>query len=68
MEDKVIIDPELCTGCGVCVVMCPRQILEVDADTGVCKVTDQSKCDLLGGCEFQCPTGAISVRRPAITR
>lgn len=65
MEDRVKIDTDLCTGCGVCVAMCPRQILDIDPETGVCRVIDQSKCDLLGGCEFQCPTGAITVRQPA---
>jgi 2-oxoglutarate ferredoxin oxidoreductase subunit delta len=64
MEDNVKIDADLCTGCGVCTLMCPRGILEMDSETGVCKVTDQDKCDLAGGCEFQCPTGAITVRQP----
>ena len=65
MEDTVKIDPDLCTGCGVCVAMCPRQILDIDPVSGLCIVTDQAKCDLAGGCEFQCPTGAITVRQPA---
>lgn len=61
MKDKVRIDADLCNGCGVCVAMCPRQILEIDPATELCKVTDQDRCDLLGGCEFQCPTGAITI-------
>lgn len=61
MEDKVKIDSDLCNGCGVCVAMCPRQILEIDPATELCKVTDQDRCDLLGGCQFQCPTGAITI-------
>ena len=65
MEENVKIDSDLCTGCGVCVAMCPRGILDMDPETGLCKVTDQGKCDLAGGCEFQCPTGAITVRQPA---
>jgi 2-oxoglutarate ferredoxin oxidoreductase subunit delta len=65
LEDKVIIDPDLCTGCGVCAVMCPKKILEIDPDSGLCKVINQNECDLLGGCEFQCPTGAITIQQPA---
>ena len=64
MEDIVKIDADLCTGCGICVAMCPRLILDIDPETGVCIVTDQDKCDLAGGCEFQCPTGAITIRQP----
>jgi 2-oxoglutarate ferredoxin oxidoreductase subunit delta len=65
MEDKVKIDPDLCTGCGICVSMCPKHILDIDPESGLCIVTDQDKCDLLGGCEFACPTGAITLKQPA---
>lgn len=61
MTEKVTIDQDLCTGCGVCVAMCPRQILELDPATDLCRVTDPDQCDQLGGCEFQCPAGAITV-------
>jgi 2-oxoglutarate ferredoxin oxidoreductase subunit delta len=61
LADKVTIEQDLCTGCGICVAMCPRQILEIDPETDTCRVTDPDKCDQLGGCEFQCPTGAITV-------
>lgn len=61
MAEKVKIDQDLCTGCGICVAMCPRHILEIDPQSDLCLVTDPDKCDQLGGCEFQCPTGAITV-------
>jgi len=46
----VLIDENLCTGCGKCVSMCPKQILYLDKDTRKCKVTDETKCDRLRGC------------------
>jgi NAD-dependent dihydropyrimidine dehydrogenase PreA subunit len=61
-NQTVIIDSERCIGCGACVRICPRQILYIDEQTGVCDVTDQTKCDRLRGCEFICPTQAIKVR------
>lgn len=61
MADKVTIEQNLCTGCGICVAMCPKQILGIDPESDLCRVTDPDKCDQLGGCEFQCPTGAITV-------
>ncbi len=64
MPDGIVtIDQELCTACGACVDMCPKKILFIDQAAGVCRVTDESRCDRLGGCERVCPTGAITIRR-----
>ncbi len=61
MRDRVEIDEGLCEGCGACVDICPRQILYIDEETKVARVTDGSKCDRLRGCERACPAGAIKV-------
>ncbi|MCK9526956.1 MAG: 4Fe-4S binding protein [Dehalococcoidales bacterium] len=60
MNHIVNINSDLCTGCGACVSMCPAKILFIDA-SDICRVTDENKCDRLGGCERTCPTGAISI-------
>ena len=61
-ENKIVlINENLCIGCGMCVNFCPTSILYVDAKTKKCKVTDESKCDKSGGCERVCPTGAIRI-------
>jgi NAD-dependent dihydropyrimidine dehydrogenase PreA subunit len=59
----VLIDQDACTGCGVCVAMCPQRILSLDAATGKCQVSDEKRCDRLAGCERACPTGAIRIGR-----
>lgn len=57
----VVIDEDLCTGCGACTAMCPKQILHVGSDTDICQVTDETQCDKLRGCERVCPSGAIKI-------
>lgn len=61
MNKIVIIDEELCTGCGACVKMCPVNILYIDQESNACKVTDEKSCDKLRGCERICPVGAIKI-------
>jgi NAD-dependent dihydropyrimidine dehydrogenase PreA subunit len=63
MEKKVEINESLCTGCGACVSMCPARILKMEK--GKAKVTDHESCDMLAGCMYACPTGAIKVNRKA---
>ena len=61
MSGPVVIDREQCTGCGVCVRLCPKRILVLDKEDR-CVVTDQQACDRLGGCERACPADAIHIR------
>ncbi|MFH1397238.1 MAG: 4Fe-4S binding protein [Candidatus Omnitrophota bacterium] len=57
----MIIDEKLCIGCGVCVELCPKKILYIDEKSGKCKVTNESKCDRLRGCEKVCPMNAVKI-------
>ena len=61
MNKIVVIDEESCTGCGACVNICPMQILFISDTDGVCKVTDELRCDKLRGCERSCPVDAIKI-------
>ena len=61
MNRIVVIDGKLCTGCGACVEICPQEILYIDEEASVCRVTDESRCDQSRGCERVCPTQAIRI-------
>jgi len=61
MNKIVLIDEPLCTGCGACVDLCPKKILFLDPTDNVCRVTDETQCDKLRGCERVCPVEAIKI-------
>jgi electron transport complex protein RnfB len=69
------VDADICTGCGVCVDMCPRNLIELyDASAEVfvmCKSHDKGAqvrkicevgCVACGACERVCPYEAVVVK------
>jgi len=57
-EITTIIDREKCTGCGLCVTVCPDRTITMRE--GVATVTGES-CFQCGHCLAVCPAGAVSV-------
>ncbi|HPT84542.1 MAG TPA: 4Fe-4S binding protein [Bacillota bacterium] len=63
-KNKIIIDEELCVGCGLCVEACHEGAIElVD---GKAKVVREDYCDGLGNCLPVCPVGAISIEEAEV--
>ena len=57
------LDPELCTGCWICLERCQMEALSEDIDS---VVLDQNHCIGCGLCVSTCPSGALTlVRKPA---
>jgi len=62
MAKKIIVDQELCIGCGVCASLCP-DVFELQ-DDGKAKVVDEENCE---NCDCEevvnnCPVGAIKIK------
>ena len=56
------VDPDLCTGCGICEDICP-DVFEI-GDDGISHVIDPNACEDAGCCEEaadECPEGAITI-------
>lgn len=54
------LDQERCTGCGMCTIVCPHAVLELD--DGRARIADRDACMECGACARNCPDEAISVR------
>jgi heterodisulfide reductase subunit A len=54
------IDPELCTGCGACVKVCPYQAVQLGEDRKAAVI--DAACAGCGTCGAECPAGAITMR------
>lgn len=53
------IDEAKCTGCGMCLDVCPHEVLKMN---GKCvQVADRDACMECGACRRNCPKGAIFV-------
>lgn len=60
-RDIIIIDEELCDGCGDCITSCAEGALElVD---GKARLKQERFCDGAGACIGHCPTGALTIER-----
>jgi NAD-dependent dihydropyrimidine dehydrogenase PreA subunit len=51
---------EKCTGCGMCLAVCPHEVLI--PNNGKVRVQNRDACMECGACSRNCPTGAITVQ------
>ena len=66
---KLILEENLCKGCGLCVTVCPKKILELDTSRVNVKgynpivATDENACISCAFCALICPDLVISVNK-----
>jgi NADPH-dependent glutamate synthase beta subunit-like oxidoreductase/CheY-like chemotaxis protein/NAD-dependent dihydropyrimidine dehydrogenase PreA subunit len=59
---QIVLNQEVCSGCGVCVAVCPYDALKlVKSDGGRVAVMDIIKCKRCGLCVSACPSGAVAI-------
>ena len=54
------LDTEKCTGCGMCLSVCPHNVFEINDKKAA--IVNRDACMECGACKKNCPFGAIDVR------
>ena len=55
------LDQNICTGCGICVDVCPEDILRLNQDGKKGYIAYPKDCVACLMCEFFCPVSCIEV-------
>ncbi len=56
---SIELTPEKCTGCGICLEVCPHDVIKLENKKAV--IVDRDLCMECGACAMNCQFGAISV-------
>lgn len=57
---SLVLDREKCTGCGMCLNVCPHNVFSLEG--GKVVISDRKACMECGACKMNCPLEAISVK------
>ena len=57
---EVVINRDWCKGCGICVALCPKSVLELDREDKVIAARPED-CICCKMCEIRCPDLAIEI-------
>ena len=69
MDDQVYLkdivsleyNESICTGCGMCVIVCPHRVLRLENKKAI--IINRDKCIECGACALNCSEGAITVKK-----
>jgi NADPH-dependent glutamate synthase beta subunit-like oxidoreductase len=60
---EIELNQDLCSGCGVCVAVCPYDAAKLEkSEEDLLAVIDKNKCKRCGLCRAACPAGAITIQ------
>ena len=60
---EIEVNEELCSGCGVCIAVCPYQASKLETNEGKLRsVVDETRCKRCGVCITVCPSGARTIK------
>lgn len=54
----------ICTGCGLCVTLCPAGARALGGSAGIVALVQEPLCQACGSCAAACPSGAAVVAEP----
>lgn len=54
------LDTEKCSGCGMCLVVCPQAVLSMNHGKAV--IDNRDACMECGACAMNCPADALTVQ------
>ncbi|MFO7569108.1 MAG: mercury methylation ferredoxin HgcB [Smithellaceae bacterium] len=54
------LDEKKCTGCGLCLDVCPHGVFNMNAKS--VRITDRDACMECGACAVNCPVSAVTVQ------
>ena len=57
----ISINAESCTGCGLCILSCPTDVIRLDPASGKARVAYGEDCQVCYLCEDDCPTHSIAL-------
>ncbi len=69
MAGKGLINGDVCQGCALCTVVCPKKIVLIDRDSlnakgyNPVKISDMDNCIACAMCAMMCPDSAIKVEK-----
>ncbi len=64
LRGKVVVDPDLCVGCGICKRVCAAGAIDITKkgdESGYTITVWRNSCCLCATCRLYCPTGAMTI-------